>query len=63
VSQEKEDDDVRALAAKLNPGLVSYAVGIGIGLLAPNVAVTLYLIIALFVLIPFRAIVGWVRRR
>jgi uncharacterized membrane protein len=63
VSQEKEDDDVRALTTKLNPGLVFYAVGIGIGLLAPNVAVALYLIIALFVLIPFRAIIQWVRRR
>jgi uncharacterized membrane protein len=62
VSQEKEDEDIRALTAKLNPGLISYAVGIGIGLLAPRVAVTLYLVIALFVLIPFRAIARWVRR-
>ena len=62
VGRDKEDEDVRALTAKLNPGLISYAVGIGIGLLAPRVAVTLYLVIALFVLIPFRAILRWIRR-
>lgn len=45
VSQEKEDEDVRALTAKLNPGLAFYAVAI-----------------ALFILIPFRAIGRWVRR-
>ena len=62
VSHEKEDDDVRALTAKLNPGLVSYAIGIGIGLLLPRVAVALYLAIALYILIPFRAILRWIRR-
>ena len=62
MSHEKEDDDVRALTAKLNPGLVSYAIGIGIGLLFPRVAVALYLAIALYILIPFRAILRWIRR-
>jgi hypothetical protein len=41
---------------------VSYAVVIGIGLLQPKVAVALYLAIALFVIIPFRAVIRLVRR-
>jgi hypothetical protein len=47
---------VRAIGRKLDPSLVSYAVAIGIGLPWPQVAVVHYLIIALFVIIPFRAV-------
>ena len=47
---------MRAITAKLDPSLVSYAVAIGIGLLWPKAAVVLYLVIALFVIIPFRAV-------
>jgi len=36
---------------------------IGIGLVAPKVAVALYLAIALFVIIPFRAVIRLIRRR
>jgi uncharacterized membrane protein len=61
VSKDKEDDDVRALTAKINPGLLFYVITIGLGLLFPRVAVALYLAIALFIVTPFRAIGRWVR--
>ena len=62
VSDEKEDDDIRALTRKLNPSLASYVVAIAVGLAFPYVAVGIYLAIALFFLIPFRAIGRWLRR-
>jgi uncharacterized membrane protein len=56
VSRDNKEEEVRAISAKLDPSLASYAVAIGIGLLWPTVAVVLYLVIALFVIIPFRAV-------
>jgi len=56
VSGDNKEEEVRAISRKLDPSLVSYAVAIGIGLLWPQVAVLLYLAIALFVIIPFRAV-------
>jgi TMEM175 potassium channel family protein len=56
VSRDNSEDDVRAISAKLDPSLAFYAVAIGIGLLWPTAAVVLYLVIALFVIIPFRAV-------
>jgi uncharacterized membrane protein len=56
IRRDNSEDDVRAISAKLDPSLASYAVAIGIGLLWPTVAVVLYLAIALFVIIPFRAV-------
>jgi uncharacterized membrane protein len=63
VRRGNSEEDVRALTAKLDPSLVSYAVAIGIGLLSPGIAVVLYLVIALFMIIPFRAVVREARRR
>ena len=63
VRRDNSEEDVRALTAKLDPSLVSYAVAIGIGLLSPGIAVVLYLVIALFMIIPFRAVVREARRR
>ncbi len=63
VRRDDSEEDVRALTAKLDPSLVSYAVAIGIGLLSPGIAVVLYLVIALFMIIPFRAVVREARRR
>jgi uncharacterized membrane protein len=63
VSRDNSEDDVRALTSKLDPSLASYAVAIGIGLWRPNIAVVLYLVIALFMIIPFRAVVREARRR
>ena len=54
---------MRALTKKLNPSLVSYAVVIGLGLWQPKVAVVLYLVIALFMVIPFRSVLREARRR
>ena len=62
VRRDNSEADVRSLTSKLDPSLVSYAVVIGIGLLQPNVAVALYLAIALFVIIPFRAVIRLIRR-
>jgi uncharacterized membrane protein len=62
VRQDTSDAEMRALTSKLDPSLVSYAVAIGIGLLWPKVAVALYLLIALFVIIPFRAVIRLIRR-
>jgi uncharacterized membrane protein len=62
VSQDRSEADLRALTSKLDPSLISYAVVIGVGLVLPKVAVALYLLIALFVIIPFRAVARLVRR-
>jgi len=62
VRRDNSEDDVRAISAKLDPSLASDAVAIGIGLLWPKVAVVLYLVIALFVIIPFRAVFRQLRQ-
>jgi uncharacterized membrane protein len=62
VRRDHPEADLRALTSKLDPSLVSYAVAIGIGLVLPKVAVALYLLIALFVIIPFRAVIRLIRR-
>jgi uncharacterized membrane protein len=63
VKRDNSEEDVRALTSKLDPGLVSYAVAIGIGLWRPNVAVVLYFVIAVFLIIPFRTVLREIRRR
>jgi uncharacterized membrane protein len=62
VTKDNSEDDVRALTAKLDPSLVSYAVVIGLGLWQPKIAVVLYLVIALFMIIPFRSVLREARR-
>jgi uncharacterized membrane protein len=62
VRQDTSDADLRALTAKLDPSLIFYAVAIGIGLVLPHVATALYLLIALYVIIPFRAVARLIRR-
>ncbi len=57
------DDDARAITSKLNPSLAFYAATIAIGLLVPVAAVVLYFAIALYLLIPFRAIARQLRHR
>jgi hypothetical protein len=51
VTKDNSENDVRALPAKLDPSLVSYAAVIGLGLWQPKIAVILYLVIALFMII------------
>lgn len=62
VRRDNSEEDVRAISAKLDPSLASDAVAIGIGLLWPKAAVVLYLVIALFVIIPFRAVFRQLRQ-
>ena len=62
VDADKDDTEVRAITKKLEPGLATYAAAIAIGLLFPRIAVVLYGLIALYILIPFRAIKNWLRR-
>ena len=61
VRQGDREGDVRALTTKLDPSLASNAVAIGLGLLRPNAAVVLYLVTALFVIIPFRTVFRQIR--
>jgi TMEM175 potassium channel family protein len=63
IGDHHPEEHVRAVTAKLTPSLWFYVLAIGTGLLAPRVAVFLYLVIAFFLLIPFRAMVQRVRRR
>ncbi len=56
IKADRSEDAVRAMTRKLDPSLGFYAVTIGVGLLAPSVAVFMYMAIALYLLIPFRAI-------
>ncbi len=57
LSGDHPQDQVREVTKKVTPSLGFYAAAIAIGLLAPRVALFLYLAIALYLLIPFRVIV------
>jgi uncharacterized membrane protein len=46
-------EELHALTAKLTPGLASYAAMIALGLFFPTIAVVGYLLIAIFLLVPF----------
>ena len=63
LSGEHPLDEVQEVTKKLTPSLGFYAGAIAIGLLAPRLAVFLYLAIALYLLIPFRAIMRPFRRQ
>ena len=63
LSGEHPQEEVKEVTKKLTPSIGFYAVAIAIGLLAPRIAVFLYLGIALYLLIPFRAVVQRRRRR
>ena len=62
IKPDLNDEELRMLTRKLEPGLISYVVAIAIGLLLPRAAVALYFLIALFLLIPFRALFRHSRR-
>ena len=63
LSGEHPQDQAREVTRKLTPSLGFYAAAIAIGLLAPRIALFIYLGIALYLLIPFRVIVQHLRRR
>jgi uncharacterized membrane protein len=62
ISDANPENHVKAVTAKLTPSLWLYAAAITIGLLAPRVAVFLYLVIALFLLLPLRALARLFRK-
>ena len=61
VRQDIADRDIQLLTVKLTPGLAGYLVMIVLGIFLPTAAVFGYLVIALFYIVPFRALRG--RRR
>ena len=63
LSGEHPQEEVQEVTKKLTPSLGFYGAAIAIGLLAPRVAVFLYLAIALYLLIPFRVVMQRRRRR
>ena len=63
ISDEHSKEHLQAVTAKLTPSLWFYLVAIAIGLAVPQVAIFLYLVIALYLLIPFRAIFRHLGRR
>lgn len=62
VRPDMSDEHVRGVSAKLAPSLGGYVVALGVGLLLPTVAVALYLLISLYLVIPFRQIAQVVGR-
>jgi uncharacterized membrane protein len=65
IKPDLDDEELRMLTRKLEPGLIGYAVAIAIGMLLPRAAVALYFLIGLFLLIPFRVLLrhGWRGRK
>jgi len=63
IKGDVDDEELRVVSSKVDPSLLSYGVVIVVGLLLPRLAVVLYLVIALVVMLPFRAIGRALRRR
>jgi uncharacterized membrane protein len=59
IRSDVADSDVRMLTKRLTPGLAGYVVVIVLGLFLPVVAVLGYLVIAVYIIVPF----GALRRR
>ena len=56
VRADAADEEIEILTRRLTPGLTSYVVLIGVGLLLPIVAVVGYLVVALYFIVPFRRV-------
>ncbi|HEU5469133.1 MAG TPA: TMEM175 family protein [Actinophytocola sp.] len=54
VRPDAADEDIRTLSKRLTPGLAGYLVMIVLGIFLPVVAVFGYLVIAIFIIVPFR---------
>lgn len=52
------ESERRTMSRKIDPSLAFYVFVLGVGLLEPRIAVTLYLLIALFIMLPFRTLVA-----
>ena len=50
------DEDIKTITKRLTPALVAYVVIIVLGLFLPVLAVLGYLAIAIYILVPFRAL-------
>ena len=59
---EGEDVEENKVRYQLLPSLILYGVAIVCGLLSPYVAVTLYVVIGVYLLLPVRTVRGWLRR-
>ena len=55
VRPDLADEDVKTITKRLTPALVAYVVMIVLGLFLPVLAVLGYLAIAIYILVPFRA--------
>ena len=58
VRPDAEDQDVRTLTKRLTPSLAGYVVIIGVGLFLPVLALLGYLALAVYILVPLRAVRG-----
>ncbi len=55
VRADLNNEDVRSVTRKLTPSLAAYVVAISVGLVLPNVAVALYLLAAVYLVLPLRS--------
>lgn len=63
VVPDLDDDEITLLTTRLTPGLGGYVVLILLGLFLPKVSVFGYLVVAIFLLLPFRPALRGRRRR
>ena len=56
VAPNLDDDDVQTLTKRLTPTLPAYALLLALGLFFPFVAIAGYLLLALFIIVPFGAL-------
>jgi hypothetical protein len=63
VHPDMADDELRTLTKKFEPGLIGYLIAIGIGLIAPRLAVGLYLLTSIFLMLPLGALRHRPRKR
>ena len=63
VRADLEDSALHDVTTKLTPSLGLYTVAIAVGLAVPNLAVLLYLAIALYIIVPVRSIVTALRQQ
>jgi uncharacterized membrane protein len=59
VAEERVEEN--RIRYQLGPSLIFYAVAIALGLLSPYVALTLYILIGVYLILPIRTLRGWLR--
>lgn len=63
VRPDLSDENVRGVSSKLAPSLGAYVIALLVGLVAPLVAVAIYLAIAFYLIVPFRQLADLLLRR